>query len=288
MLKVGFLGNCQAQAMESWVMQADGQLEVTTFPAVWLIEEADVGEIIDRIESCDVLFAQRLSDNFNRPELATSRLKDRFGSKLISWPNVYFDGYFPGISYRYHPGGRILGPLDEYHWDVIEANFQAGRSVADCVEEMETDAILARSDNPVADSLIQLGNREAGLDVVISDYVASNLHASRLFYSMNHPVNSLLRELLDRLFGEIGERKRLAVLSEYGFPLNKIVLPVLPAIAARHGIDFSRDEKIKGVAVKFGEGDYTVTATSQFYTMTELVDCFYRTYECNKSVYGNG
>ena len=287
MLKIGFLGNCQAQAMESWAMQADGQLSVITFPAVWLIEEADVDEIINRIESCDILFAQRLSDDFSRPELATSRLKERFGSRLVSWPNVYFDGYFPGISYRYHSDGRILGPLDEYHWDVIEANFQAGRSVAECVEEMATDAILARSANPVADSLIQLGNRETGLDVVISDYVASNLHANRLFYSMNHPVNSLLRELLDRLFGEIGERKRLAALSEYGFPLDKIVLPVLPAIAARHGIKFSRDEMIKGVAVEFVDGGYNVTNQPQFYTLTELIQGFYRTYEGNKSIYAD-
>lgn len=287
-MKVGFLGNCQAQALESWTMQANEQLEVVTFPAVWLIEKGEVEEIVNRIEGCDVLFAQRLSDDFNLPELATSRLKKHFGPRLVSWPNVYFDGYFPGISYRYHPGGRILGPLDEYHWDVIEANFQAGKSVAECVEEMETEAILARAANPVADSLVQLGSRETGLDVVISDYIASNLHDRRLFYSMNHPVNSLLRELLDRLFGEIGERRRLASLSEYQFPLDKIILPVLPAIAARHGIDFCRDENIKGVTVEFASGGYIVTAAQQFYTMSELVDCFYRTYDCNKAIYRNG
>jgi hypothetical protein len=273
--------------MESWAMQAGDLLDVTPFPPVWLIEEEHVPEIIERIEKVDFLFSQRLSDDFARPDLATSRLKARFGSKCISWPNAYFDGYFPGISYRYHPGGRILGPLDEYHWDPIEANFQAGRSIADCVKEMETEAIFARFANPIADSLTRLGEREAGLDVVISDYVSSRLHLVRLFYSMNHPVNTLVRELMDRLFGEICERRRIEPLAEFGFPLDKIVLPILPAIAKRFKIDFASDESIKGVAVNFSRNEYYVTDQTKFYTLAELVECFYRTYEVNKLVYAH-
>lgn len=285
MLKVGFLGNCQAQALESWAMQAGDLLYVVCFPPVWLIEQEHADRMIEQIESCDFLFAQRLSDNFARPELATSRLKERYGHKLVSWPNAYFDGYFPGISYRYHPGGRILGPLDEYHWDPIEANFLAGRGVAECVREMESEAIFERIADPVGDSLRRLSERETGLDVIISDYIAWGLQHERMFYSMNHPVNSLMRELMDRMFGEICERRRLASLAEYGFPLNKIVLPVLPAIARRHRISFGKDEPIKGVAVIFSENGYSVTDEPQHYTLTELVECFYRTYELNQTIY---
>lgn len=268
-------------------MQAkEAGLDIVQFPPVWLIGVADTEKILFDIQSCDYLFAQRLADDFSRPELATSRLKDQFGGKIVSWPNAYFDGYFPGLSYRYHPHGRILGPLDEYHWDPIETGFNSGKTVAECVEILSSEAIFDIFPDPVGHSLQQLARRETGLDVTISDYISWRLHIERLFYSMNHPVNLMLRELLDRLFAEIGERNRLSSLTEYGFPLNKIILPILQPIVRRYGIAFRNNEAIKGVRVEFGESDYHVTSDPKEYEMTELVDCFYRTYDLNRVIYG--
>jgi len=283
MLKVGFLGNCQAQSLETWVRQAPEEIAVATFAPVWLIEEADVEGVLARIEECDVLFAQRLSDDFNRPDLSTSRLKARFGDKVISWPNAYFDGYFPGISYRYTSDGKILGPLDEYHWDMIDESWRAGHDVSQCVERLTGEAVFERYPQPVGESLLNLAEREVGLDTVISDYVATSLNSHRLFYSMNHPVNELLFEILHRLFGLIGERRRLASLSEFGFPLNKIILPVLPAIAQRFRINFDQGNSIKGVDVQFGDGTFAVGDSSRFYNYSELVECFYRIYDLSYS-----
>ena len=281
MLKVGFLGNCQAQAMESWTSHARDSLEIVNFPAIWLLNEQDVGKILEDIEICDYVFTQRLSDDFTWPDLATSRLKGEFGSKLISWPNAYFDGYFPGVSYRYKSDGRILGPLDEYHWDPIENSFLAGESVDECVARLNSDAIFELYPDPIAKSLQRLGDREVGLDVVISDYIASNLHNQRLFYSMNHPVNSLILEIIERLFGLIGERKRVSDIGAFGFPLNKIILPVLPSIASQRHINFSDRDSIKGIKVCFGDEGYQISDEAEEYDYSSLVECFYKIYEIN-------
>lgn len=282
MLKLGFLGNCQAQALEGWLRQVPDQIELVTLPPIWLVEEQDVPDILERIQTCDVLFAQRLSEDFARRELVTSRLKAEFGDRLVSWPNIYFDGYFPGISYRYSEYGRIHGPLDEYHWDLIESAWREGVDAETCVKRLTGDAIFERYPDPVSQSLGNLANRERGLDVGIADYLAANLHWQRLFYSMNHPVNELLFEMLHRLFAYIGERKRIKGLGEYGFPLNKIILPVLPAISRRYRINFGENDVTRGVDIEFGDRQYTVKDDEKIYNFSELVDSFYRVYDINE------
>ncbi|OYY68306.1 WcbI family polysaccharide biosynthesis putative acetyltransferase [Sphingomonas sp. 28-63-12] len=253
MLKVGFLGNCQAQCLETWVRQ--------------LPEEVAV----------------RISDDFTLPDLSTSRLKAQFGDKIVSWPNAYFDGYFPGISYRYSNAGKLLGPLDEYHWDMIDESWRSGFDVAQCVDRLTSEAVFERYPQPIGESLRNLAEREVGLDTIISDYVASMLNRNRLFYSMNHPVNELLLEMLHRLFGLIGERRRLAGLGDFGYPLNKIILPVLPAIFQRFQIKFDQEAGIKGVEVQFADEEFSVSSQPKIYSYADLVECFYRIYDLNSS-----
>jgi hypothetical protein len=281
MLKVGFLGNCQAQSMETWVRQVPGEIEVVAFPPIWLIEESDVGRVVSDIEACDYVFAQRLSDNFARPDLATSCLKNRYPNKIISWPNAYFDGYFPGISYRYTQNGKMLGPLDEYHWDIIDLSHKEGLTVEECVDRLTGDAVFDLYADAIGQSLQSLSARESGLDTIISDYVATNLHSKRLFFSMNHPVNELIFEIMYRLFGSISERRRLSGLAEFGYPLNKVILPVLPAIARRCHIEFSEDDGIKGVEVHFRDGKFMPNERPKIYSYEELIECFYRIYDLN-------
>lgn len=277
--KVGFLGNCQAQVMETWARQAGEELDIVAFPPIWLIEPSQVDATRDNIALCDYVFAQRLSDDFALTELATSRLKADFPGRIVSWPNAYFDGYFPGLGYRYTAAGKILGPLDEYHWRPIEEGYASGMSVTDCAGILDTDRILERYPEPVKASLQNLAERETGLDVMITDYVCGRLHYERLFYSMNHPVNSLMFELLHRCFGLVGERARLAALGEYAFTLDKIVLPVLPAVRRRCHIGFAGPDSIIGVDVTFDGAGYTVSDRRREYTSLEAVESFYRIYE---------
>lgn len=264
-------------------MSAGADLDVARFPPIWLIVPEEVDVILEQISRCDFVFCQRLSDDFIHAELSTSVLRQAFGGKIISWPNIYFDGYFPGISYRYNLNGKVLGPLDEYHWDLIEEFYKSGRSVGACVEFLASDDVLESRPDPVGESLFNLAAREAGLSVVISDYVATMLHHRRLFYSMNHPVNDVLEEMLQRLFAEAGERHRVKAFTSSGAALDKIILPVLPAVAARHRMNFASDLLTKGVEVAFEQEGYRVTDRPRYYSLAELVETFYRTYECDRA-----
>jgi len=277
-LKVGFLGNCQAQSMQSWA-SASTDVSVAWLPPVWLIKEQETAKILDDISACDFLFTQRLSDDFAIPELQTANLKASFPGKVISWPNMYFDGYFPGLKYKYNNEGKIVGPLDDYHIDIIEKSYISGSPPELCVKILDSKDIFDWHPDPISSSLKSLSDREGGLDVIVSDYLFEHLHRQRLFYSMNHPVNELLLEMIHRLFGFVGEQKRVMDLGPFAYPLDKVFIPVNPAIRERFGMRFSEPSEVGGVEVCFEGGSYRITDTKKEYDYLSLVDCFYRIYD---------
>ena len=281
MLKVAFLGNCQAQSLESWVGGQATDVSVAALPPIWLITESEAPKILDIIASQDIVFAQRLSEDFGVVPLRTKELRKTFGTKVVSWPNVYFDGYFPGLGYKYVGlGEKVLGPLDEYHWDVIERGHKGGYSVDDCAKSLVGDEVFEVHADPFAKSFASLSGREDELDIMMSDYIVSRIGGPRMFYSMNHPTNELLRELAERQFGFIGERKRLSTLSTFGYPLNKIVVPILPAIARRYHVNSGEALfEAKGVAVSFSDDAYSVSNDPVVYSAADLVETYYRCYD---------
>jgi hypothetical protein len=286
MLTVSFLGNCQAQNFEPWVMQARDKISVLRLPPIWLIEPHQVPEIIETIKKSDFVFAQRLSEDFIHPELRTSALKDVFSSKIVSWPNIYFDGYFPGVGYRYTlDAGKVLGPLDEYHWDLIENAFLAGKSATECAKSLSDPDLFNNAPDPVFTSLTNLAEREALLDVNISDFIATNLHMQQLFYSMNHPTSLVMEEMLNRLFGYIGKRETLKSIGSNSYELNKIILPILPSIAKKHYMTYDANNPlIKGVDIEFTDKDYKILDSEKIYTIQSLTEAFYRCYETTHKV----
>jgi hypothetical protein len=65
---------------------------------------------------------QRVSNEFDIDWIASSRVREAFGDKVTVWPNIYFDGYFPGVQYVYLAHwGKLLSPLGEYHFEQIRA-----------------------------------------------------------------------------------------------------------------------------------------------------------------------
>lgn len=279
-MRVGFLGNCQAQCLQSWLMQLPDQIEIVHLPPVWLVDESSRLEVLAKIASCDLIFAQRLGNSFKLADLRTDNLKNEFRGKVVSWPNAYFDGYFPDIGYFYSTQGKIVGPLDDYHFGFIRESHAAGLDINSCTQIATTDAIFERRPDPIAHSLTCLAEREQALDITISDYVATHLANRRLFYSMNHPTNELLGEILQRLFGFVGERRRLDGIGPFGYPLNKIIIAYFPAIAKRHRLVVAAETLlIEGVEVKFSMGTYQVLPNKARYSFEQLVSTYYRCYD---------
>ena len=280
-VSVGFLGNCQAQSLEAWVSKTATDVEVVQFDPVWLVREIDFAEYQERFRRCDIIFAQRVAEDYPIEWLRTSALKANFGERVLTWPNVYFDGYFPGLRYLYlGPAGKQLGPLDEYHYDFLIDAHRRQLSVEESVRYLTTDRVFEFSAEPIHQSLAHLIAREADLDVVMSDFIIQNLGARRSMFSMNHPCNHILKELMLRLMARANLMDRLGSIDEFQYTLDKIVIPFHPAIAARyHLIDDLCRTAFKGVRVDFSDGEITVGGTRE-YAASDLVECYFRCYDC--------
>lgn len=279
-MKVAFIGNCQAQLMQSWVGGQIADISIVQVPPVWLLEEYQRASLLEGLDQCDYIFTQRLTDDLDAEYARTSFLRQRYGDRLIVWPNIYFDGYFPGLGYRYDgTGGKYLSPLDEYHFSFVRTMFEAGASSADACAALTTEALFQWHPDPVTASLLRLREREDEVDVSISDYLAVMLAVDRTMFSMNHPTNATILEMLRRLFGHIGETRRLAGLVDNPFPLNKIIIPVLQPIARLYRLRFDEDcQPFKGLEYQVHNGRVEVSDRVRFYDAASLIDAFFYCY----------
>lgn len=284
-MRIAFLGNCQAQIMEQMVLANAPDVTVELLPPIWLIPKTAEAEILRKLDGCDFVFCQRVADDYEIEFLRTRVLKKRYGERAISWPNAYFDGYFPGIRYLYGSNGeKVLGPMDEYHFDFVITSYRERLEPKRCAAFIETDQIFERHPRPVHEAILRLSQREAELDITISDFLIAHLGGFRLFYSMNHPTDRVLSELLMRLLNAARIVHNLKVDTPSGYPLDKIVIPYFASIRTRYYLtDDLGQESFKGVGIQRGKNaTLEVVNKSQTYSPMELVVAFYDYYKANK------
>ena len=182
--KICFIGNCQAQALTSLAAFLNIRANLVFLPPVFDLAAFDKDSVRKSVDDCDFVFSQAVSEEFPIEYVRPSAIRARFGHRAVSWPNIYFDGYFPGIRYIYVGVNRqkLTGPLSDYHFSVINGSWREGISVANCVGRIESASEPYFFDNPVERSLHNLRERESGLDTGIADYIATNYRMQKLFF----------------------------------------------------------------------------------------------------------
>jgi hypothetical protein len=206
-------------------------------------------------------------------------LRAALGSKVTIWPNLYFDGYTPGVHYIYLDGwGKLLSPLEDYHLPQVVDAFRAGAGACEAARMLTTGP--AAAEDSFDASLAELAAREVEVDVKISDYVGQMVVAQRCFYTPNHPKNIMLAEMGRRLAATAGIAFD-AVMAASGFAarLDRIYIPASYAIVQRHQLRFDhvtlyRGREVAGVC----PGEVTL-GMPRCFDVQELVDRFYMIYQ---------
>lgn len=266
--------------MQAWIATDAPSVEVILCNASYLMTEQDRERILGVYESADYIFQQRVADDYFVDYLRPSFMREHYRSKYVSWPNIYFDGYFPGIRYHYDLKGKVTGPISDYHFDFVMNGYQTGRPAEEVAKIFASDELFTLYPNSIVQSLRNLSEREQDLDIRISDYIAGGLGGPQLFYAMNHPVDELLREMMERLMGFVGERRRLASHTPFQYTLNEIELPTFPIIQERRGVGRGAfDGRIKGKALHTVDGRLVSRSDSvQYYDWLSLVQAYYAVY----------
>jgi Polysaccharide biosynthesis enzyme WcbI len=276
--KVAFIGNCQAQALSSLAGHLGTPIEVVPLPPVFEVAAFDTAEVRQRLASADVIFNQRVAEDYVIEFARPSAIRREYGARAISWPNIYFDGYFPGIGYVYQTSGKVIGPLGDYHIPFFRECWERGESMWETTRRWLAGEAFDR--DPVQASLEQLRDREEGLDVAISDYLAGVVRKRQVFYAMNHPSDEVLLETLSRLLGKVGigvgDPSRL---STYPYTLDLVRVPAVRSLSPflSGGFDFTDRIVGRGLVLdgrRLAHADYEV-----FYDWLGLVNVFFSLYE---------
>ncbi len=255
-------------------------LQITRLEPVFLMNATHHQPVYDALDAADVIFAQRISDEFKLDWLASAQISKTFGDKVVVWPNIYFDGYFPGVNYVYHGTyGKLLSPLLEYHFTQVMVAHKAGHSIDAAISAFAGEGLLAASPDPFAQSIAQLQAREEDTDVVISDFIAEQASKQRLFYTPNHPVNILLGEMLSRLTRKAGLEIDIARSVAIPYQLDEVYIATSPAVVQKYNLSFDTEAHYRGREVVSVHESVVLLGDRKDYDVRQLVEAFYRLYD---------
>ncbi len=253
------------------------KLQVIKLPPVFMMNKMDEDEILSKLSGVDVIFSQKVGDEYPIDFVRTNFLKSTF-PHTISWPSIYHSGYFPDVRYIYLDGiGKLVGPLDDYHLDTVRASYVEGLGVGDCIARYEADNFLARYPDPIGASISELQNRENDIDVKISDYIADHGLIKKLFYTTNHPVRDVLFEMMRRMLHEIGAD--VAKPNFHPYALSKVNLSIYPAVRQLYGLSDLLSGSYVGIDRLHIDTPTDKTSTRVFEDIRDVVESFYRFYD---------
>ena len=286
-MKICILGNCQAQHLEMMLSFGNKTLSIDRLPPVFDLKLEDKDKIYNALHQADVIFAQRIANEFGLTFISSNELRIHFGNKIVVWPNIYFDGIFPGIQYIYHNKfGKLLGPLGDYHFSQIYQSHKLGMSVQDAVVAFSGNGVFHKTPDPIGLSLEQLRERELECDVQISDYLESNWRNRRLNYTPNHPTNHVLGEMLTRLCKFANVRANRAKAENAPYRLDQIYIPASSSIIRRFSLPYDEDKPYKGNSVSFYQRRVELGSELDYDPIALVVE-FYRVYDFIRSNSGN-
>jgi hypothetical protein len=279
MTRLAIIGNCQAQMLEGMFSQFATNVHVDRLAPNFQMTSADAPAVRTTLAQADIIFAQRVSKSYHLSWLTPAGLRAAYGDRVTIWPNLYFDGYTPGVHYIYLQGwGKLCSPLTDYHLrEVVDAH----RAGADANQAVQT---LQHAPAPAADSfdasLAELRAREAEVDVPISDFLAPIVKRQRCFYTPNHPKNLLLAEMGSRLATAAGIAfDALAAAASFPSRLDAIYIPAAPAVVRRHNLPFDHFPLYRGVEVGNVSVGQVALGKPRCFELQPLVDSFYRIYD---------
>ncbi|MDR3717588.1 MAG: WcbI family polysaccharide biosynthesis putative acetyltransferase [Bryobacteraceae bacterium] len=277
MAKIVIIGNCQAQFLEGLFSTA-GTLEVDRVPPNFELTETARDALLGKLAAASAIFIQRTSDDFGLEWLRSSSVAAAHAGKVLVWPNIYFDGYFPNTRYVYlNKWGKLQSPLEDYHLTPVLEAWKAGQTVEQATSRLK-EAPCGTPD-PFEASLGHLRDREKDCTVLISDHMETAVHLSKCFYTPNHPHTPLLVEMARRLATAADIPFDTAKAASWSYHLDRIDLPVFDWVVKRYQLGFGPPGLYKGRSVE-KIGDYRLSlGETKYYTSEEVVDAFYRVYQ---------
>ena len=283
-IAVVVVGNCQARPVAQFLTSASSEITVTATGVVHLLKNEEKDYYEDHFRKADLIFAQRVADNYPCSFVRTDVLRDKWGAKVIVWPNIFYRGYNPELIYvRLANRLPLRGPLGDYHIQTFLYGWKKGLTVKDTLK-LHYDIEYNRkvySEVPKI-SLAELKKREADCDIKISNHIEERLRHNRLFFTFNHPKNELLLHTVNTLLEYANIRHDESKNEDVCELLGQFELPVNPWIAGKYDFEHIEAKAWKGVEVKNIDQHVVTTGKKCEFQDEKITEVFFKIYDANR------
>lgn len=251
MQKVLILANCQgpalAKILEKVIDEKGNRLfEVLPLKPVYELTHEQQPLLEDLCRQCDILLYQPHIKHRFTPEWRTSDFWVSITSArhVISFPSLYFAGYNPELTYLRDKKNRHLNAgFVDYHDKRIVKLFLEGKSDNEIKHSFHRlQPVREDVEAVLNETLVELRRREReqNLDIAVADFVEENFTRERLFYTYNHPANTVLYEVVRQLLSRL-DYADLPVPAVEQELLRYDYFPIAPAVRKYLGLQFVDD-----------------------------------------------
>ncbi len=284
-MKIALIGNCQIEPLGKILRLLLPGVELPMLPSVHQITPAYYSQVEACLASADWVIGQFITESYNVEMVRTNVLRERFGERLIVWPNAYFSSYAPEYDVIHDSDYlNFTGPLFDYHSEKIVLAFLKGLSVDDTVRFITEPSSFDERQygRSVEKNLTELREREINTDIIISDYIEMSFMTQRLFFIMNHPAASVLVELATKILN------RMSIPAEFtptawmvaDTEMSYVFHPENPFMRLLHKFEFPETRLSRGARLVPANNVLGyVRAEPIFYTPPQLVEAFFALYQ---------
>ncbi|MFN3972213.1 MAG: WcbI family polysaccharide biosynthesis putative acetyltransferase [Gemmobacter sp.] len=264
------ISNCQAAPLAQMLGYFCRDIAFTAFPVHLtnpVNRAAKIAELMAGAGAeADVVLTVPLSDDFG--PLSAPRIAQTFaGRTVLRILNLFFSGLHPDLTYLGGMGGRITGPMGDYHSRVVAMAVTCGLSPAATLDLLTADTYRALDYAAEFDrSLGELRNREAEVDIPFADRLVTLIRRERGFLTVNHPTAALFGAYAHAIAHRL---EALGMAQTTGLPpdpaclpnplATNVVFPIYPEIAAAHGLPYA-DPYLFRTAPQHGISDVLTAA----------------------------
>ncbi|MFT5824277.1 MAG: hypothetical protein ACI8ZM_005543 [Crocinitomix sp.] len=195
--------NCQSDALANLLLRnpffAD-EYELLRILPVHLLQKKHTPSVREKVSQVGLCISQPVS-KANGSRLSTEEVADSLqaNSKLLTFPSIYFDGYFPHLV----PIANMPSIMNNAHDINIMVLNQKGYSASEIFEITSGDDFYnsALSDTLFEKSIEALQVREntSSVNITVSDFILAHYRESILFNTYNHPSNKILMHIASRV-----------------------------------------------------------------------------------------
>lgn len=238
--------NCQGEGLSKTLLENSefaSRYEWVVVPPVQLLKRENIPEILSKTQSADLFIYQPISATANRPvELSSNYLIKQVkpGAITISFPSLYFDGYFPHLQ-ELKGCKSVLNAVHDYF---ILYSFSIGLTIEQTIKLIQKEDLYPEnvSIDLCQKSLNNLSMRESqfAVDIVVSEYIRNNYRIIKLFNQFNHPTRAVFKYLSEIILEMIGLNE--PNINEAGIShLNRITTPIYRSTYNNLKLSFEED-----------------------------------------------